>query len=98
MLVAACGAVSACGSSSKSSSTTSTGAQSLAGKQATFVIFDTGQQSQFSKAFVRPVEDRTGLKVAFDAPTDYAKLQAQVQAKNVNWTVIEADPWWALGN
>jgi putative spermidine/putrescine transport system substrate-binding protein len=88
--------LSGCGSSSKSAAKHEK--KSLAGKQATFVIFDTGQQSQFSNAFVDPVVRRTGLKVAFDAPTDYAKLQAQVQAKNVSWTVLEADPWWALGN
>jgi putative spermidine/putrescine transport system substrate-binding protein len=70
----------------------------LNGKTATFVIFDTGQKSQFSEAFTDPVAKRTGLRVVFDAPTDYAKLQAQVEAKNVTWTVAEADPWWALGH
>lgn len=94
-VILAATALAACGSSSSSSSS---GSGSLKGKQATFVIFDTGQQEQFAKAFVDPVEAKTGLDVTFDAPTDYAKLQAQVQSGSVTWTTLEADPWWAEGH
>jgi putative spermidine/putrescine transport system substrate-binding protein len=91
----------ACGGSGKSGSnsgTTTTSGGSLKGKTLTFTIFDTTQEPQFNRAWVKPLEAQTGVKIAYDAPTDYAKLQAQVQNHNVSWDVIEADPWWTEGN
>lgn len=87
--------ITACGSSSDNNSGSS---GSLNGKSATLTIFDTTQEDQFNNGFVDPVEAKTGLKVAYDAPTDYAKLQAQAQSGNASWTVVEADPWWTEGN
>jgi len=70
------------------------GGGDLSGKSATFVTFDVGQEPQFRPAFLDPVEDETGLRIAFDSPTDYAKLQTQVESGNVTWTVVQTDPWW----
>jgi putative spermidine/putrescine transport system substrate-binding protein len=70
------------------------GGTDLSGQTATFVTFDIGQEPQFRPAFLDPVEQDTGLKIAFDSPTDYAKLQAQVESGNVDWTVVQTDPWW----
>ncbi len=86
--------VAGCGSSSDSGSSSS----DLKGQQATFTTFDVGQKPQFQPAFLDPVEKETGLRIAFDSPTDYAKLQAQVQSKNVTWTVVQTDPWWTVAN
>ncbi|HEX9966882.1 MAG TPA: extracellular solute-binding protein, partial [Solirubrobacterales bacterium] len=70
------------------------GGSDLSGQSATFVTFDIGQEPQFRPAFLDPVESDTGLRIAFDSPTDYAKLQAQVESDNVTWTVVQTDPWW----
>jgi putative spermidine/putrescine transport system substrate-binding protein len=70
------------------------GSGDLSGQTATFVTFDIGQEPQFRPAFLDPVEQSTGLRIAFDSPTDYAKLQAQVESQNVSWSVVQTDPWW----
>ena len=66
----------------------------LSGQTATFTTFDIGQEPQFRPAFLDPVTEETGLQIAFDSPTDYAKLEAQVDSGNVTWTVVQTDPWW----
>lgn len=94
--------LTACGSSSDSSSDSGSdsgsSSASLKGKTAVFTIFEAGLKDEFAAAFLTPVEQRTGLKVTTDVPTDYTKLQTQVKSGNVSWTVVEADAWWALGH
>lgn len=91
--LAICAAVLAVGCGSDDNGD-SGGDGNLSGQTATFVTFDIGQEPQFRPAFLDPVEQSTGLRIAFDSPTDYAKLQAQVESGNVSWTVVQTDPWW----
>lgn len=70
------------------------GGGDLSGQTATFVTFDIGQEPQFRPSFLDPIEQETGLKIAFDSPTDYARLETQVESGNVTWTVVQTDPWW----
>jgi putative spermidine/putrescine transport system substrate-binding protein len=94
-------AIAGCGGDDSGGSNSNAGGGDggdLSGKQATFVTFDIGQKPQFQPAFLDPVEKETGLKIAFDSPTDYAKLQAQVESGAVSWTVVQTDPWWTEAN
>jgi putative spermidine/putrescine transport system substrate-binding protein len=98
LLIVAAVVVSGCGGSDSDGSSSTAEGGDLSGKQATFVTFDIGQKPQFQPAFLDPVEKETGLKIAFDSPTDYAKIEAQVESQNVSWTVIQTDPWWTEAN
>ena len=40
----------------------------------------------------QPWADERGVKIRQDSPTDYAKLDAMVQADKVTWGVVEAEP------
>lgn len=44
---------------------------------------------------VQPFAEMSGAEVASDGPVDYAKIQAQVQSKNVTWDVVQTDINWA---
>lgn len=72
--------------------------QDLSGQNAVVVTFGGSIGKAIAKAYGDPVAERTGLRVSYEEPTDYAKLQTQVETGNVSWTVIEADPWWAKQN
>ncbi|MFL0194958.1 ABC transporter substrate-binding protein [Clostridium sp. WILCCON 0269] len=74
-----------CGSSSKDQSSSSSGDKEL-------VVVDWG--GAYSKA--RQVnydafEKKYGVKVTVVNPTDYGKLKAMVQSKNVEWDVVNVD-------
>jgi putative spermidine/putrescine transport system substrate-binding protein len=88
--------VAACGSSSKPSSSTATGGTSLKGQSAVFETFGGNIGDAIKNAFGDPAAKTTGLQVTYDAPTDYSKLQTQVQSGNVQWTFVEGDPWWSM--
>lgn len=95
-----------CGSSSDNQSTgseTSTGGAStggaseggkLAGQSLTFTTFGGDQDADYKQVYTGPVEEETGLTINYDSPTDYTKVQAQVESGNVDWDVVQADPWW----
>jgi putative spermidine/putrescine transport system substrate-binding protein len=100
LALAACGGVDSGGSSGAESGAGGGGADAggLKGQQAVFVLFEADNEEPFKQAFADPVAKATGLRVTFDVPTDYAKVQAQAESGNVSWTVLEADPWWALAH
>ena len=54
-------------------------------------IYQDGQES----AAVKPFAADSGARVLSDGPTDYTKLKAQVDAKNVTWDVVDTDSIWA---
>ncbi|WP_327242983.1 ABC transporter substrate-binding protein [Streptomyces sp. NBC_01320] len=54
-------------------------------------IYQDGQEA----AAVKPFATKSGAKVLSDGPTDYTKVKAQVDAKNVTWDVVDADTLWA---
>ncbi len=69
-------------------------AGALEGREAIAVTFGGDISQAFDEAYFQPVEDATGLRVDIDEPTDYARLQAQVESGNVSWSIVEADPWF----
>jgi putative spermidine/putrescine transport system substrate-binding protein len=51
-----------------------------------------------TEAFHKPFTKETGIEVVVAAGTDLAKARAQVQAKNVEWDVVElSNGWLATG-
>ncbi|MFJ8788646.1 ABC transporter substrate-binding protein [Streptomyces sp. NPDC102462] len=54
-------------------------------------IFQDGQET----AAVKPFAAESGAKLLSDGPTDYTKIKAQVDAKNVTWDVVDTDTLWA---
>lgn len=89
-----------CGSSGGSNHTAVGNANasgSLKGHKEVFAIFEPDTEPAYSAAFVDKTRDR-GLDVAYDIPVDYAKLETQVKSGNVSWTLVEADPWWAIAH
>lgn len=54
-------------------------------------IFQDGQEA----AAVKPFAAESGAKVLSDGPTDYTKIKAQVDAKNVTCDVTDTDTLWA---
>lgn len=54
-------------------------------------IYQDGQES----AAVKPFATSSGARMLSDGPTDYTKLKAQVDAKNVTWDVVDTDSIWA---
>ncbi len=89
-------AMIAVGCGSDSNSGTSSASTPLKDQNAVIVHFGGSVGNAVEQAFGNPVAKATGMKITYDAPTDYAKLQTQVETGNVSWTVLEADPWWAL--
>ncbi|WP_349828946.1 extracellular solute-binding protein [Brevibacterium litoralis] len=67
-------------------------ADSLAGVDMTFVSWGGEFQNVQSAAFSDPFSEITGATVLPDGPTDQAKLEAQVEAGNVSWDVINSAP------
>ncbi|MGY2093209.1 ABC transporter substrate-binding protein [Nocardia gipuzkoensis] len=65
----------------------------------TFVSFGGDYQKAQSVAMVQPfAAQHSDIKVVEDQPTDYAKIKTMVDAKDVKWDVVDADPFWAIGN
>ncbi|MGW2512338.1 ABC transporter substrate-binding protein [Streptomyces scopuliridis] len=54
-------------------------------------IYQDGQEA----AAVKPFATESGAEVLSDGPTDYTKVKAQVNARNVTWDVVDADTIWA---
>ncbi|MET8571439.1 ABC transporter substrate-binding protein [Streptomyces sp. NPDC004783] len=54
-------------------------------------IYQEGQEA----AAVEPFMAEAGAEVLSDGPTDYTKIKAQVDAKNVTWDVVDTDTLWA---
>ncbi|MBK0422471.1 ABC transporter substrate-binding protein [Leucobacter sp. CSA2] len=47
---------------------------------------------------LKPFEEASGAKVLSDGPTEYSKVKAQVDSKNVSWDVVDTDIIWADKN
>jgi putative spermidine/putrescine transport system substrate-binding protein len=85
-----------CGSSDDdSSSATGTGSSTGASKDLTGPITYVGwggdYQAAQKKAWLDPWSAKTGVKVLEDSPTDYAKIQTQVQSGKVFWDVVDVE-------
>jgi putative spermidine/putrescine transport system substrate-binding protein len=64
------------------------GAKAAGANELVFVGFGGTYQEGQTKALFEPFEKETGIKVVQTTGVDLAKLQAQVQAKNVEWDLI----------
>ncbi|QBJ96301.1 ABC transporter substrate-binding protein [Rhodococcus sp. ABRD24] len=78
-LVAA--AVAACGSSAGDPS-----------KTLEVTMWGGSAQRAHVDTYIKPWAEANGLTVSEDSPTDYAKIKAQVDSKNVTWGVTEVEP------
>lgn len=85
--LAACGGGSGSGSNSASAT-----------KSMTFVSFGGAYQDAQTKAMVDPYAAISKINIVQDGPTDYAKIKAMVESGNVQWDVVDADPFFPLGN
>ncbi len=67
-------------------------------KSLTFVSFGGAYQEAQTKAMVQPYAASKGITINGDGPTDYAKIKTMVESKQVTWDVIDADPFFPIGN
>jgi putative spermidine/putrescine transport system substrate-binding protein len=65
----------------------------LEGKTITFIGFGGSTDEAFDKTIFAEFEKRTGAKVVLDSPTDYKKIEAQVSSGNVQYDVVDGDPY-----
>jgi len=63
---------------------------SLKGKTLTFASYG-GIYQDGQIAALKDFVDKTGVTLLNDGPTEIAKLQAQVESKNVTWDVVDTD-------
>jgi putative spermidine/putrescine transport system substrate-binding protein len=100
--VALVAAIAGCGGGSSSSSesseaeagkteSTSSGAKDLSGTTITYLGFGGISDETMQKAWFKPFEEETGAKVVLEAPTNYAKLQAQVESGSVSYDLVDGD-------
>src|SRR4051794_8786262 len=66
----------------------------LKGHSLTYVSFGGDVQAAEHKAFLKPFESLSGLRVTEDNPIDYSKLKVQVETGNVQWDVAHADTFF----
>jgi putative spermidine/putrescine transport system substrate-binding protein len=66
------------------------------GGEVVFVGWGGTTQEAMSAAWLEPFEAETGIEVIQDEPTDYAKLQTQVESANVQWDVVDVEPFFAI--
>jgi putative spermidine/putrescine transport system substrate-binding protein len=89
-----------CGSSdstsdgmSSSAATRPGGLPKLDGQTISYLGFGGSTDEAFQKTIFADFEKKTGAKVVLDSPTDYKKLQAQVQSGNVQYDIVDGDPY-----
>lgn len=85
--------LAACGSGSDTGSKPASATMSL-----TFVSFGGAYQAAQKKAMTDPYAAANKITMNQDGPTDYAKIKAMVEAGNVQWDVVDADPFFPIGN
>lgn len=98
LLLSACGAQQGAkdvdlGSGAASAGTVKKNA--LADLTLSFVSYGGIYQEGQMEAAGKPFAEESGAKVLSDGPTDYTKIKAQVDSKNVSWDVVDTDTIWA---
>ncbi|MFB7455945.1 ABC transporter substrate-binding protein [Streptomyces sp. NPDC056188] len=68
------------------------------GKELTFTSWGGGYQDAQESAVVTPWAKARGVDVLSDGPTDYSKLQAQVESGKTAWDVVTLEPFWAISH
>lgn len=64
----------------------------------TFVSFGGAYQEAQTKAMIDPYAAAENITIEQDGPTDYPKIVTMVESGNVQWDVVDADPFFAIGN
>jgi len=85
--------LAACGGTSSSASKPASETKSM-----TFVSFGGAYQDAQKKAMTDPYTAATKITMNHDGPTDYAKIKSMVESGNVQWDVVDADPFFPIGN
>jgi putative spermidine/putrescine transport system substrate-binding protein len=98
VLAAGCGSSSDDGggggaTSPSSASTAAGGLPKLDGQTISYIGFGGSTDEAFEKSIFADFEKQTGAKVVLDSPTDYKKIQAQVQSGNVQYDIVDGDPY-----
>ena len=106
LLIAGCGggSSSSSGSSTTASATTDEGGETattssnsgseyedLSGTTITYLGFGGITDETMDKAWFKPFEEETGAKVVMESPTNYAKIQAQVESGAVSYDIVDGD-------
>ena len=88
-------ALGACGSDdSGSGSDGSDGSGDLSGTTLSYYGFGGYLDDQIKKTWLDPFTDETGAKFVLDSPTDYSKIQLQVESQNVSYDIIDGDQFF----
>lgn len=69
----------------------SSGLPDLSGTTITYVGFGGTTDEAMDRAWFTPFEEATGAEVVLDSPTDYKKLQVQVESGNVSYDIVDGD-------
>ncbi len=85
--------LAACGGGSGSGSNSAEETKSM-----TFVSFGGAYQEAQTKAMIDPFAAANDVTINQDGPTDYAKIKTMVESGNVQWDVVDADPFFPIGN
>lgn len=108
LLVLAAVTLAACGGSSTSSSSSTptnssekdvsseggSGAPDLSGTTLSYVGFGGTVDEGVKKAWMEPFEEETGVKFTLEAPTEYSKIQTQVETGNVANDIVDGDQFF----
>lgn len=62
----------------------------LKGVTMTYVGYGGSGQAGQEEAFVHPFAEHSGAHILSDSPTNYAKIQAQIESGNIVWDVIDS--------
>ena len=85
--------LAACGGGSGSDSESADETESM-----TFVSFGGAYQEAQTTAMVDPFAAANDVEINQDGPTDYAKITTMVESGNVQWDVVDTDPFFPIGN
>lgn len=69
----------------------SSGLPDLSGTTISYLGFGGITDEMMQKAWFEPFEEETGAKIVLEAPTNYAKLQAQEQSGSVSYDLVDGD-------
>lgn len=78
---------------SASTQTNASGLPDLSGKTITYLGFGGSNDEAMQNTIFADFEKATGAKVVLDSPTDYKKVEAQVQSGNVQYDIVDGDPY-----
>ena len=69
------------------------GLPDLEGTTLTYLGFGGSTDEAFQETVFARFEEATGAKVVLDSPTDYKKVEAQVESGNVQYDIVDGDPY-----